>query len=146
MFVSYSGLHSKYPAGLDSEPELSDLMNEVAAKIPGKWRDMGLQLGLDQGVLDGIATISPGDTDHCYRNVFTLWKKQNSTTHPHTWLTIVQALQAVGKKRLAYEIESELSSHPFTTKRVKGELLTQTIYTISFSSTSVITVIITYVC
>ena len=33
MFVSYTDLVSKYPAGLDSEPELSDLMKEVAAEI-----------------------------------------------------------------------------------------------------------------
>ena len=175
MFVSYSGLHSKYPAGLDSEPELSDLMNEVATKIPGKWRDVGLQLGLDQGVLEGIALISPENTNHCYANVFIRWKNQNSTTHPYTWSTVVQALKtpAVGERRLADKIMSELSSHPFTTGGieselsshpfttggiesglsshpfttaggVKGELLTQTIYVILFSS-SVITVIIMYV-
>ena len=129
MFVSYTDLASKYPAGLDSEPELSDLMKEVAAEIPGKWRDVGLQLGLDPGVLDGIASISPGDTDHCYRNVFTRWKNQNSTTHPHTWSTVVQALQtpAVGEERLADKIKNKLSSHPLTPGQVKGELLTQTI-------------------
>ena len=136
MFVSYSGLHSKYPAGLDSQPELPDLMNEVAAKIPSKWRDVGLQLGLDPGVLEGITTHL------CYSNVFTRWKNQNSAAHPHTWSTIVQALKspAVGERRLADTIKSELSSHPFTTAGgVKGELLTQTIYVILFSS-SVITV------
>jgi len=147
VFVSYSDLHTKYPAGLDSQPELSDLMNEVAAKIPSNWRDVGLQLGVDHGVLEGIATISLGDTNHCYANVFTRWKNQNSTTHPYTWLTIVQALQspAVGERRLADKIMSELSSHPFATAGgVKGELLTQTIYVVLFSS-SVITVIIMYV-
>ena len=51
----YTDLHSKYPGALDSEPELLDLMNEVAAEIPGKWRDIGLQLGLEHGILDGIA-------------------------------------------------------------------------------------------
>ena len=45
MFVSYSGLHSKYPAGLDSQPELSDLV-----AIQSKWTDVGSQLGLDHGV------------------------------------------------------------------------------------------------
>ena len=85
-------------------------MNEVAAEIPGKWRDIGLQLGLDQGRLDGIATISPGDNNHCYSNVFTLWKKHNLPKHPYTWLTIVQALQskAVGEKRLAEKIRNAL--------------------------------------
>ena len=127
MFVSYSGLHSKYPLGLDSQPKLLDLMNEVATKIPGKWRDMGLQLGVDHGVLEGIATINPGDTHLCYTNVFSRWKNQNSTAHPHTWSTIVQALNSpvVGESRLADKIMSELSSHPFTTAGgVKGELLT----------------------
>ena len=131
MFVSYSGLYSKYPAGLDSEPELSDIMMEVAAKIPGKWRDVGLQLGVDHDVLEGIATISQGDTNLCYSNVFTRWKHQNSITHPYTWSTLVQALKtpAVGEERLANKIKSELSSHLFTTglREVEGELLTQTI-------------------
>ena len=111
MFVSYTDLYRKYPAGLDSEPELSDLMKEVAAQIPGKWRDVGLQLGSDQGLLEGIASISPGDTNHCYCNVFTWWKNQNSTTHPYTWSTVVQALQtpAVGEQRLADKIKIKLT-------------------------------------
>ena len=145
MFVSYSGLHSKYPAGLDSEPELSDLMMEVAAEIPGKWRDVGLQLGVDQEVLEGIGTISPGDINRCYTNIFTRWKHQNSITHPYTWSTLVWALQSrtVGEERLADKIKSELSGHLFTTglREVEGELLTQSIYVISFPSTQVITVI-----
>ena len=94
------------PAGLDSEPELRKLMNEVAAKIPGKWRDVGLQLGVDHEVLEGIATINLGDTNLCYSNVFTRWKTQNSAIHPYTWSTIVQALKApaVGEERLADKI------------------------------------------
>ena len=147
MFVSYIDLVSNYPAGLDSEPELPDLMNEVAAEIPGKWRDVGLQLGLDPGVLDGIASISPGDINLCYSNVFTQWKNQNLKAYPYKWSTIVQALQtrALGEIRLADKIKSELCGHPFTTAGgVNGELLTQTIYVILFSS-SVITVIIMYV-
>ena len=79
----YSDLYSKYPAGLDSEPELSDLMNEVAAKIPSKWRDMGMQLGLDEGRLDAIALISSGNTNHCFSNVFTLWKNHADETPLH---------------------------------------------------------------
>ena len=109
-----TGVHSKYSDGLGSKPELSDLMNEIAAKIPGKWRDVGLQLGLDQGVLDGIALTNQGDTNHCYSNVFTRWKNQDSTTHPYTWSTVVQALesQTVGENQLASKIKNELTGHP----------------------------------
>ena len=107
------GLASKYPAGLYNEPELPDLMNEVAAKIPCKWRDVGLQLGVEQSILEGIATIRQDDTNLYYSNIFTRWKNQNSTMHPYTWSTIVQALkaQAVGEKRLAHKIGVMLGHH-----------------------------------
>ena len=113
MLHIHTGLHTKYSAGLRSQPELPDLMNEVAAKIPGKWRDVGLQLGLDHGALDGIAAISPGDINHCYSNVFTRWKSQNSQANPYTWSTVVQALEAeaVGEDRLADKIKDELTGH-----------------------------------
>ena len=109
-FHLYTDLHSKYPAGLDSEPELPDLMNEVAAKIPARWRDVGLQLGLDESVLQGITYISQGDTNLCYINVFTRWKN-HSTTHPYTWSTMLQALKApsVGESSLADTIEKKLT-------------------------------------
>ena len=92
---------------MDSEPKLPDLMNEVAAVIPSKWKDVGLQLGLEHGVLGGIR----GEASHCYMDVFTRWKSQRSTTHPYTWLTIVQVLQtrAVGEERLADEIRNKLT-------------------------------------
>ena len=97
---------------MDSEPKLADLMNEVAAKIPSKWRDIGLQLGLSHGVLDGIATISPGNTNLCYSNVFTLWENQNTCTF--TWLKMLEVLQApsVGQEKLATKIKSKLTGLP----------------------------------
>ena len=108
----YTGLYSKYPDGLDSKPELSDLMNEVAAIIPGKWRDVGLQLGVDKGVLDGIAHSSPENNNLCYTDVFTRW--MNLTTHQYTWLKVVQVLEspAVGEKRLADKIKNKLTGQP----------------------------------
>ena len=103
---AYSDLHSK---NLDSEPELADLMNEVAADIPNKWRDMGVQLGLDQGRLDAIAYISSGDTNLCFSNVFTLWK--NQMKHPYTWSKLVDALQSVSVEEisLAEKIKMKLT-------------------------------------
>jgi len=99
--LSYTGPHSTCVVG--NEPEVSDLMNEVAAKTLKKWRDVGLQLGLNQYELDGIAIENPGDTNHCYSEVFTRWKNKNSAKHPYTWSTVVDALQteAVQEERLA---------------------------------------------
>ena len=102
----YTDLASKYPAGLASEPKLADLMNEVAAVIPDRWRDVGLQLGLEQGILNGIALNNPGNSNHCYSDVFTRWRNQNSTDYPYTWSTILQALEskAVEQNELASTI------------------------------------------
>ena len=65
-------------------------MNEVAAKILKKWKDVGLQLGLDHDVLEGIGPADPND---CYMKVFTRWRNQNSAKHPYIWSTLVKALQ-----------------------------------------------------
>ena len=96
---------------MDSEPELADLMNEVAAEIPVKWRDIGLQLGLKKSVLDGLGQ---GDTNHTqYSNVFTLWRNQNSTKYPYTWRTLLHALNtpAVGERKLANDIKKKLTGY-----------------------------------
>ena len=42
---SLAGLGSKY-TGLESEPELSDLMNKVASRVSSKWKEISIQLGL----------------------------------------------------------------------------------------------------
>lgn len=117
----YTDLASKYPAGLASEPKLADLMNEVAAVIPGSWMVVGQQLGLEQGILNGIALNNPGNANHCYSHVFTRWKNQNSTAHPYTWSTILQALEspAVLQKALASTI---MQRYQFTTQGIWGEL------------------------
>ena len=111
--ISYTGQHSRYQPGLDREPELPDLINEVAAEIPCKWRDVGLQLGISKGVLDGIAPNRPEDINHCFSNIFTRWKNQNSPTHPYTWSTVVNVLQskAVGENRLADKIIQKFTVH-----------------------------------
>ena len=98
----------KYPAGLDSEPELADLMNEVAAEIPVKWIHVGQQLGLKKSLLDGLGQ---GDTNHYYSNVFTLWKNQNLEHHPYTWRTVLHALNtpAVGEHKVANDIKNKLT-------------------------------------
>lgn len=90
-------------------------MNEVAAKIPSRWRSIGIQLGVDTPILDAIASISPGDLNKCFESVFTRWKEQEKEEYPYTWLTIVETLQlpAVGENiRLAKEIRTKLTGIP----------------------------------
>ena len=76
-------------------PELPDLMNEIASVIPAKWRDVGIQLGLSTGTLDGIERENGSKPNSClqsFEKVFTRWEQHHSK--PYTWDTIIGALRA----------------------------------------------------
>ena len=45
-FISKPGLHY--------EPKMTDLMNEIAVKLPDKWQDIGRGLGLEEYELKQI--------------------------------------------------------------------------------------------
>ena len=86
-------------------PQLSDLMNEIGAVIPAKWRDVGVQLGIAPGVLDGIQNQNAGNAESAqksFEQVFIKWRGQGSKT-PYTWTQIIDILRrpAVGNNELA---------------------------------------------
>ena len=97
-----------YLEGVESEPELRDLENEVAAQIPSKWRAVGIQLGLNPDQLDGIAVANPFSPLQCFSSVFTLWQKRMTT--PYKWTTVIHALQApvVSELKLADDIKKKI--------------------------------------
>ena len=104
-----AGLGSKY-AGLESEPELSDLMNEVASKVSAKWKEISIQLGLTLDDQQHFIDATSGDPKQCFTFVFTVWK--SSATRPYTWSTVIKALEspAVNEMRLAQELRTKLQS------------------------------------
>ena len=106
---SLAGLAQKY-AGLESEPELSDLMNEVASQVSAKWKDISIQLGLTLNDQKHFMELTLGDPKHCFTFVFTVWKSR--ATMPYTWSTVIQALEspAVDEKRLGQELRTKLQS------------------------------------
>ena len=107
---SFSDLSRKYAKRLESEPELSDLMNEVASKVPAKWRQISIQLGLTPSDQECFMASSPSDPLQCFTSVFRVWK--NRATRLYTWSTVIEALEspAVDEKRLAEELRTKLQS------------------------------------
>ena len=107
LFVA--GLAQKY-AGLESEPELSDLMNEVASKVSAKWRQISIQLGLTPSDQECFMASTPSDPLQCFTSVFRVWK--NRATKLYTWSTVIEALEspAVNEMRLAQELRTRLQS------------------------------------
>ena len=90
---------------MESEPELRDLMNKVAAKLPNKWWDVGIELDLTGDELENLRTMYGGNTRQCFTMVFEYWKKR---TRNYSWAAIITALEAplVGEKRLADELKA----------------------------------------
>lgn len=92
---------------LQTEPSFLDLSNLVAARIPNKWRDLGLQLGLRVSELDGIYDRRNRVPAHCFMDVFESWEKG---TMSYTWSTLLKGLSSpfVNEKGLAIEISQEI--------------------------------------
>ena len=82
-------------------------MNTVAAKIPGKWREVAIGLGLDSIDISHIeADVPTHKSTPCYLAVFDTWK--NKGTEDYTWDTLLNALRTplVGARKLATSIEN----------------------------------------
>ena len=84
-------------------------MNLVVAKIPEKWREVGIGLGLDSADISRIeADIQTHRSTPCYVMVFNTWK--NKGTKEYTWDTLLRALRTalVNASQLASTIEGQL--------------------------------------
>ena len=108
---SLAGLGSKY-VGLESEPELSDLMNEVASKVSAKWKEISIQLGLTFNDQECFADATGDNAMKCFALVINAWKSR--ATRPYTWSTVIEVLNApaVAEVRLAQELRTKYSHQP----------------------------------
>ena len=59
-------------AGLHYAPQLVDLINEIAVKLPDKWQEIGLGLGLEEYELKKIK-LEEQNINSIFSSVFTQW-------------------------------------------------------------------------
>ena len=61
--------------GLCYEPKITDLMNEIAVKLPDKWQDIGRELGLEEYELRQIHEEHSfqQSTNQFFSSVFEKW-------------------------------------------------------------------------
>ena len=86
-------------------------MNLVAAKIPGKWMEVAIALGLGATDISRIeADVPTHKPTPCYLAVFDTWK--NKGTKDYTWDTLLKALRTplVDESILASTIEGQIQS------------------------------------
>ena len=106
LLISFAGTCRTVP--LPTVPTHKDLMNQVGAVIPAKWRFVGSELGLPHDQLDAIEREQNGILALCFSAVFHKW--ECDMTLPYTWQTIITVLRArqVGAKNLAKTLEDRL--------------------------------------
>ena len=95
--------------GLESEPELSALMDQIASRIPNKWRAVGIALGLTINELSCFSANE--DPSRCFTFVFTIWRSR-MTRLPYSWGTVVEVLRSpsVGELKMAEQLEKRLTN------------------------------------
>ena len=61
---------------LAGEDDLLDVISAVAA-LAGRWKGLGICLGVSQRDLDTILLANPNSPNDCLREMLALWLKQN---------------------------------------------------------------------
>ena len=104
-------IHAGMYTRQESEPELSNLLDEVASKVPSKWKQISIHLGLTLEDQECFMASSSNDPIQCFTSVFKVWKRR--VTKPYKWSTVIQALKApsVDEVRLAEELTTKLTLH-----------------------------------
>ena len=84
------------------------LYNWVIPYIAPQWKALGYQLKLQKDVMGRLEAEHPHNLQDCCREMLLEWEKQQ--TSPHTWATIIAALQspAVGRRDIAQNIARHL--------------------------------------
>ena len=58
--------------------EIKDIQNNVVPKCAHKWRELGIQLNVDQHQLDIVEKDHPNDCKGCCTKIFSIWLDSNS--------------------------------------------------------------------
>ena len=83
-----------------TEPSDKDLINNVAAKIPAKWYNFGVQLNIPTGTLNAVHYRRTAL--ECFMEVFSIWKRSLSR-EPISWDTVIAVLESprIDERKLA---------------------------------------------
>ena len=92
------------------KPQLNDLMERIAIRIPAKWEEVGYALGIKREHMEHIKseTIRLSSTVTSYHEVFSHWLCHE--LEQCTWTTVLTALatRQVGEGQLARRIRQDL--------------------------------------
>lgn len=90
------------------KPTLKQLQQELYNKATNKWKDIGIQLDIDERQLDEINSDTSSDSRACLREMLIVWLRR--VDPPPSWSAIAEAIDFLGDKELASHLRSKYCS------------------------------------
>ena len=87
------------PSASESKPKLKDLMDALYHKVASKWKLIGIQLEIPEGMLATTTERKMGDPQQCLVEMLEWWLKR--VDPPATWSAIADAVEFLGEEQLA---------------------------------------------
>ena len=80
-------------------------MNNVAAKIPARWYEFGVQLNIPTGTLNAVHRHT---AQEYFIEVFSIWKRSLSR-EPISWVTVIAVLESpsIDERKLAADLRAK---------------------------------------
>ena len=121
---THTDLSARCPSGIDSAPDVTDLLNTVVPHIQGHLSEVGLQLGLTQEAIDAIAT-DPSSSQH-WTKVFSEWKER--AVKPYTWATLLGVMEssALGCEQQAQGLRARITGGGVVTRERASSSVSKT--------------------
>ena len=85
---------------------LEQLLEELQIK-QDDWKNIGVQLDINDGELEHIKSDNRGDSKACLREMLRIWL--NRVDPPPSWSAIAEAIEDLGDEQLAQELRSKYS-------------------------------------
>ena len=103
--VSYRDVELAQQPQQQSAPTLKLLQKELHCTVASKWEDIGIQLDIEQGLLDEVKSDNHGNSGSCLREMLKIWRKRMDPMP--SWINLTEALICLGEEQLAHQLKDE---------------------------------------
>ena len=85
-----------------SKPTIKELQRELHTKVADQWEDIGIQLGIEDGLLRQVKADNE-TSGRCLREMLRIWLTR--VDPPPSWPAIIDALNVLGEDSLAQHLK-----------------------------------------
>ena len=112
-FIPLPSFHAAPLDPLHQKPILRDLNNKVVVRVAGKWETTGLELDIEDYVLQAIKTPNGSNEFHC-REMFRRWlaREQGCGALPRTWSSVLDAVERSCGTEVSRELRELIHQSP----------------------------------